>query len=172
MSRFFGLHYSLNMRSQMRNTTSRQAVRITVVFVAGVAGLFAQSPSDAPQAGKPELIALNRANTASYLTAQEPTPIFQPRVPSVDASTTSQPAPAAELKTLPPAIHPTFGLPPMSSSGSPSTAVTQQKAAGHSWFTAGPAALPPTARIDPTFGLPMNQYGAAPAAVQFSFARK
>jgi hypothetical protein len=147
----------------MRNTTSRQAVRITVVFVAGVAGLFAQSPSDAPQTGIPELIALNRTNTVSYLTAQESV---------ATATTTSQSTPAAELKTLPPTIHPTFGLPPMSTSASPSTAVTQQKASGHSWFTAGPAALPPTARIDPTFGLPVNQYGAAPAAVRFSFGRK
>jgi hypothetical protein len=145
----------------MRNTTYRQAVRITVVFIAGAAALLAQSPSDASQTGKTELIALNRPNTVSYLTAQE-------QAPSVDAGTASQSTPAADLKKLPPAIHPTFGLPPTSSS----TAVRQQKAAGHSWFTSGPAALPPTARIDPTFGLPANQYGAAPAAVRFSFGRK
>jgi hypothetical protein len=164
MSRLYGLHYSLNMRSQMRNTTSRQAVRITVVFVAGVAGLFAQSPSDSLQTGKPELIALNRTNTVSYLTAQEPAPT---------TNAPSQSTPTADLKSLPPSIHPTFGLPPISpSAASHSNAVTQQKAAGHSWFTAGLAALPPTARIDPTVGLPGNQYGAAPAAVRFSFGRK
>lgn len=156
----------------MRNTTSRQAVRITVVVIAGVTALLAQSPSDTLQTAKLELLALNRTNTVSYRTAQEPAPTSQTGVPSVDTSTTSQSTPAAELKTLPPAIHPTFGLAPTSSSVSPSTAVRQQKAAGNSWFTAGPTAFPVTARMDPTFGLPVNQYGAAPAAVRFSFGRK
>jgi hypothetical protein len=145
----------------MRNTTSRQAVRITVVVVAGVTALFAQSPSEASQTGKTELIALNRPNTVSYLTAQEQAPL-------VDTNTTSQSTPAADLKKLPPAIHPTFGPAPTSSS----TALRQQKAASHSWLTSGPAALPPTARIDPAVGLPVNQYGAAPAAVRFSFGRR
>jgi hypothetical protein len=41
-----------------------------------------------------------------------------------------------------------------------------------SWFATGPGTFPGSIRMNPAFGLPLSQYGAAPAAVQFSFGKK
>ena len=41
-----------------------------------------------------------------------------------------------------------------------------------SWFTSGPDAFVAAVHMNPAFDLPYNRYGAAPAAVRFSFGKK
>jgi hypothetical protein len=145
---------------------ARRAVRIAGFVFAGTVALMGQTVSNNPEAHETQLVAMNAVTTPHL-------PATMPSVPSVESqpsNTTPQPAtqvPAPDLrsKTLLPAAS--------------TPALAQERVAGSSrtrssrpWLNAGPDALPSTARMDPLYDPPAKRYGAAPAAVQFSFGRK
>jgi hypothetical protein len=129
----------------MEHKSTRQSFRIAGFFFFSAAALIAQSSSQSQEPAKLQLIALNTPANVPYPAPAEVPPVSQPAVPS---SVVTSPV--------------TVDL----------AAAKENMSGSKAWFSAGPTALPATARTDATFGLPINRYGAAPAAVGFSFGRK
>jgi hypothetical protein len=135
-------------------TAAALIIRIAAIFL-GATALFAQS-SDNQEPARLQLIALNAQTNVVYPAPSEPAVSHQPQVTQ----------PAAPLVTSPATVN------------QPSTVLAdlnmskERTSDGKAWFTAGSAALPAIAKVDPTIGLPLNRYGAAPVAVRFSFGRK
>jgi len=154
---------------QAKQTTLRQSVRIAVFCFSGAVALMAQSSAVHTQRAETELIALNLP-AVSYPspTVTDSQPQSLPTGDQASVETVKPAQPAAQIQTpdlLKPALTPNASTLATAQHRSPD-------ASGKAWFTAGPNAFPATVRMDPAFGLSSSQYGAAPAAVQFSFGKK
>ena len=152
------------MTKQMKTSMPCQAARIAGFLFAGVAAVMAQSPANDTESNKTQLVALNTttAPRTSQAQADGKSQASQLTMPGQVATQTT----AAELvkKSVAPSVSPASLLQDQVASSSASS--------NRTWFTAGLSALPAPVRMDPTFGLPTNQYGVAPAAVEFRFGKK
>jgi hypothetical protein len=136
---------------------------------------MAQAPANHSQRAETELIAFNSPAvsyplpTASITNSQ---PQFLTGVDKASPETVKTAQPATQIQTLAllkPQLAPGFSTAAMA----PNHGVNSgPDSSGKSWFTAGPNAFPATARMNPVFGLSSSKYGAAPAAVSFSFGKK
>lgn len=141
----------------MNFTSPSQSFRIAAFFFLGAMALTAQSSNSNQEPAKVQLLASNTTtNTLFPAPAESITDLTPPK-------TQSPAAPLVNPALLP--THPT-------TSTITFAAVKEHTTSSKPWFTAGPNALPATIRLDPKFDPPTQQYGAAPAAVQFSFGRK
>jgi hypothetical protein len=143
----------------MKHTKQTNLILTAAFFFGAASGMMAQSAKDA------ELVALN-TTTASYQ------PATAPIVANSQPQSTPSPSISSEI-----AAQPVAQPKPAATAVAMAKLNTPQAAASHadstnSWFTAGPEAFPSTERVNPTFLLPRSQYGAAPAAVKFSFGKK
>jgi len=153
----------------MTHATQTKVLLTAAFFFGATAGLMAQSEVKSAEPTEVTLIALNMT-TALY------PPAAAPIVPNSQAqSTPSSSIPSEIAAPAQPAAKPAAGSFVKQAPGSPALATqpsSNHAGSGNSWFSAGPQAFPNTARMDPTFLLPLSQYGAAPTAVKFSFGKK
>jgi hypothetical protein len=153
----------------MTHATQTKVLLTAAFFFGAAAGLMAQSEVKSAEPTEVNLIALN-TTTASY------PPAAAPFVPNSQAQSTPSSSISPET-TAPaqPTVKSTTGSYVKQAPGIPALATqssSNHAGSGNSWFSAGPQAFPNTARMDPTFLLPLSQYGAAPTAVKFSFGKK
>ncbi|HKD08466.1 MAG TPA: hypothetical protein VKB79_21375 [Bryobacteraceae bacterium] len=163
----------------MRNMTAGRMVRIAGLVIGNAISLFSSSLLYAADSAALE-------PSVNYTTTSETTSGLKVR--SASAQTNAAPAEStaqaeakaaaavALLKQAPLSVEAAAAaaVKDMQKNGgarieAPATPTTTAKTA--SWFNAGPTSFPMSARVDPTFGLPINQYGAGPTSVSFSFGK-
>jgi hypothetical protein len=155
----------------MEYTMPRQSFRIAGFFLLGAAALMAQASKNNEE--QVQLVAFNTPTTARYPVTTEIGPNPKPRISSSNQASQHETGElrAAQSSTIPllgPALMPSRSLPVKLDLA----IVKEHTASSRPWFTAGPDALPTAIRLDPKFDPPTRQYGAAPAAVRFTFGRK
>ena len=145
----------------MKHTQQTNLILTAAFFFGAASGMMAQSAKDA------ELVALN-TTTPSYQPAAAPI-VANPQPQSTANTSISSEIAAQPVAQPKPTSTPTTVA--MAKLNAPEAASSRTDAT-NSGFTAGPEAFPNTDRLNPTFLLPRSQYGAAPAAVKFSFGKK
>lgn len=182
----------------MKQTTTRQTILIAGFLFAGATALNAQSRSDSAQdtkskekPAKVELISLNTPKVSSYSVTPSsiPTPLIATPETQADRNKKDQDSQAHAAELVKQAIAPidvraqaqaaaqARAAELVKQENAPSevrTAATKDTTSNqkNSWFTAGVDAFPPPVRMDLSFGLPVNPYGAGPAAVAFNFGKQ
>ena len=161
----------------MRNTTARRTVRIAGLLIGNTISLLSISPLYAADSVHPE-------RNVNYATSSRMTSGLKVR--GAAGQTTAPAESTAQTEAKAAAAVPLLKQAPQSVESAAAAAVKQeQKNSGvrheesitlaphktASWFNAGPTSFPMAARVDPTFGLPINQYGAGPTSVSFSFGK-
>jgi len=135
---------------------------------------MAQSPANKTESAEVELIALNAMTvpyppaTASIVANSQPQSLASGKSASSETVIPAQPATQFQADDLfTKASAPSTSTLAMAQGH---TANSSRNGSSRSWFAAGPNALPARVRMDPAYGLPSSQYGAAPAAVQYGVA--
>ncbi len=161
----------------MRNTTARRTVRIAGLVIGNTLSLLSISPLYAADATVPE-------QSVNYTTTSQMTFGLKVRGASVQTAAPAQSTAEAEAKAA--AAVALLKQAPLSVESAAAASIKEQQKNGGvrfenaatpakgttpAWFNAGPTSFPMTARVDPTFGLPINQYGAGPTSVSFSFGK-
>jgi len=165
------------MKTQMRNTTARRTVRIAGLVIGNAISLLSITPLYAADSTVME-------PSVNYTTTSEMTSGLKVRGASAETTAPAQSTAQAEAKAA--AAVALLKQAPTSVESAAAAAVKEQQKNGGvrhedrntpsehktaSWFNAGPTSFPMTARVDPTFGLPINQYGAGATSVSFSFGK-
>jgi hypothetical protein len=166
------------MKTQMRKTSAGRMVRIAGLVIGNTISLLSISPLYAADSAVPD-------SNVNYSTISTTTSGLKVRGASVETNAPAQSTAEAEAKAA--AAVALLKQAPLSVESAAAAAVKEQQKNGGvryetatapaehtttpSWFNAGPTSFPMTARVDPTFGLPINQYGAGPTSVSFSFGK-
>jgi hypothetical protein len=161
----------------MRNTTARRTVRIAGLLIGNTISLLSISPLYAADSALPEL-------NVNYATSSRMTSGLKVRGAATQTTAPAESTAQAEAKAA--AAVALLKQAPQSVDSAAAVAVKQEQKNGGvrheesttpipnktaSWFNAGPTSLPMAARVDPSFGLPINQYGAGRTSVSFSFGK-
>ena len=166
------------MKTQMRNTKALRMVRIAGLVIGNTVCLLSISPLYAAGPAAPE-------PSVNYTATSQTTSGLKVRGASAETTAPAQSKAQAEANPAAAAALLKQVQAPLSVESAAAAAVKAQQKNGvtyekapastetktASWFNAGPTSFPMTARVDPTFGLPINQYGAGPTSVSFSFGK-